>query len=166
MRASPVASNPSRTVVVLIALVITALAGLSVFGVLAWRSVTVERLDSDPALRRFAAIRDQFGGWEPILRVDSAGKIERRPLPDNDPGTHATVLHALAYHVSDRRLVRAEVPFWFLKAKGPAVQYSLRGTGVDLKRLGLTPRELERYGPCVVLDEARANGDRLLVWTQ
>jgi hypothetical protein len=75
-------------------------------------------------------------------------------------------LHALAYHASNRRLVRADVPFWFLKAKGPAVQYSLRGTGLDLQRLGVTPGDLQRYGPSFVLDETRTNGERLLVWTE
>ena len=61
----------------------------------------------------------------------------------------------------EQRLVHAIVPFWFLKMKGPAVQYALRDTGVDLKRLGVTPGDLEQYGAGVVLDEARANGDRL-----
>jgi hypothetical protein len=58
------------------------------------------------------------------------------------------------------------VPFWFLKVKGPAVQYALRGTGLDLKRLGVSPADLEGYGVCLILDQTRTNGDRLLVWTE
>ena len=72
----------------------------------------------------------------------------------------------LAYRAAEQRLVRVDVPFWFLKMKGPAVQYSLRGTGVDLERLGVTAAELEGYGASVVLDESRHNGDRVLVWTE
>jgi hypothetical protein len=68
--------------------------------------------------------------------------------------------------MSERRLVRADVPFWYLKMKGPAVQYLVRGTGLDLQRLGITAADLERYGAAVVLDETNANGDRLLVWTE
>jgi hypothetical protein len=75
-------------------------------------------------------------------------------------------MRVLAYRRPEQRLVRADVPLWFLKLKGPAVQYALRGTGLDLERLGVTPADLERYGACVVLDETRANGDRLLVWTE
>ena len=62
--------------------------------------------------------------------------------------------------------MRADVPFWFLKTKGAALQDPLHGTGLDLERLGVTPADLERYGVCLVLDETRANGDRLLVWTE
>ncbi len=40
------------------------------------------------------------------------------------------------------------------------------GTGLDLERLNVTPDELQRCGVCLVLDEARTNGDRLLVWTE
>lgn len=57
-------------------------------------------------------------------------------------------------------------PFWFLKMKGPGVQYAFRDTGFDLERLGVTPAELEKYGVCLILDEAATNGDRLMVWTQ
>ena len=89
----------------------------------------------------------------------------RRRSRQASPGRPST-LHALAYRVPEQRLVHAIVPFWFLKIKGRAVQYALRDTGVDLKRLGVTPGDLEQYGAGVVLDEARANGDRLLVWTE
>ena len=142
-----------------------ALAVLSVFSLLAWRSVTVEQAEPDLALSRFTAVRDLFGGTEPVLRVNSDGSVVRRSPPDNQP-TKPTHLHALAYRNPEHRLVRADVPLWFLKAKGPAIQYFLRGTGLDLKRLGVTASDLQRYGPCLVLDETRTNGDRLLVWTE
>jgi hypothetical protein len=61
--------------------------------------------------------------------------------------------------------VRANVPFWFFKLKGPAIQLVLRGTEIDLKKLGVTAADLESHGPGLVLDEIRSNGDRVLVWT-
>jgi hypothetical protein len=72
----------------------------------------------------------------------------------------------LAYRADAERLVRADLPFWFVKMKGTAVQYALGDTGLDLGALGIDPVELERYGPCLILDQTRANGDRLLVWTE
>ena len=66
----------------------------------------------------------------------------------------------LGYRASAQRLVRASVPFWFLKMKGWGAVYALHDTGLDSERLGATPDELERYGVCVWLDEVRANGDR------
>jgi hypothetical protein len=77
-----------------------------------------------------------------------------------------TQLRVLAYRAPQQRLVHADVPFWFLKVKGPAVRYALRDTGLDLDRLDVSLADLERYGVCLILDETRANGDRLLVWTE
>ena len=100
----------------------------------------------------------------PLVRRDESGNFERRATATSD--TPVSQLHVLAYHVSGQQLVRADVPFWFFKAKGPAVQYALRGTDFDLAALNLTPGELQAVGACVVLDEVRPNGDRVLAWTE
>jgi hypothetical protein len=157
------AEKRNRVKSFLIVLGVIALAGLLGFGLWAWRSVTIEQADPDLALSRFTAVRDIFAGSEPMLRVNVDGSVVRRSPPEN-PVAKLSHLHVLAYR--NPELIRADVPFWFLKAKGPAIQYSLRGTGLDLKRLGVTAADLQRYGPCLVLDETRANGDRLLVWTE
>ena len=160
----PIMTKPRTTIARLLAWVALAGAGgIAIFGLLAWRSVAVEQADPDQALGRFTAVRDRFAGTEPMLRVDAAGHVTRRPPPADEIAAPRQ-LHVLAYRRPE--LVRADVPLWFLRAKGPALQYALRGTGVDLKRLGVTAADLQRYGPCLVLDEARANGDRLLVWTE
>ena len=143
---------------------VAATAGAALFGFLAWRSVTVEEVEPNDALRRFADIRKRLPGTEPILHVDAGGIVTRREVPPASP--RATRLYVLTYLAPVERLARADVPFWFLKMKGPGVKYAFRGTGFDLERLGITPADLERYGVCVVLDETRENGDRLLVWTE
>ncbi len=141
-----------------------AAAALSVFAYLGWHSVTVEQAEPSEALRRFAEVESRFHSSSPMLRIE-AGAITRRPAPLGEPPPLSR-LQALAYRTPEQRLVHAVVPFWFLKMKGPAVQYALRDTGLDLQRLGVTPADLEQYGPGVVLDETRPNGDRLLVWTE
>jgi hypothetical protein len=145
---------------------IAALAGIGIFGVLAWHSVTVEQARPDDALRRFTQIRQRLAWTKPMLQVDAAGGVTRREAPEHSEAAHPTWLRVLAYRAPQERLVYADVPFWFLKVKGPAVQYALRGTGLDLKRLGVSPADLERYGVCLILDQTRTNGDRLLVWTE
>lgn len=141
------------------------MAGVAVFGLLAWRSVEVEQAEPNEALGRFTEIRNRFTGSDPILRVDAEGRIVRRNPPERETGPPKH-LRVLTYRASEQRLVYANIAFWFLTVKGPAVQFSLRGTGLDLNRLGITPGDLKRYGPCLVLDEARADGSRLLVWTE
>jgi hypothetical protein len=143
-----------------------AAAGIGVFAFLAWRSVTVEEATSDDALRQFAEVRKRLAWAEPMLRVDSIGGVTRRNVPTTSGTAHPTRLRVLAYRRPEQHLVRADVPFWVFKVKGPAAQYALRGTGLDLERLAVTPADLEGYGVCLVLDETRANGDRLLVWTE
>jgi hypothetical protein len=140
--------------------------GLGVFAFLAWRSVTVEQATPDVALQRFTEVRKGLAVVEPMLRVDAAGQITRRDQPSAREAAYPTRLRALAYRAPEHRLVRADVPFWFFKIKGPAAQYALCGTGLDLDHLGLTPADLQRCGVCLVLDETRTNGDRLLVWTE
>jgi hypothetical protein len=144
---------------------VVAAAGLSVFAFFAWRSVTIERAEPNDALPRFAQIESRFNSKEPVLRIEADGTVSRRALPTGE-AANLSRLHALAYRAREQRLVHAVVPFWFLKVKGPAVQYALRDTGLDLQRLGVTPADLERHGSGVVLNETRPNGDRLLVWTE
>jgi hypothetical protein len=144
---------------------VVAAVGLSVFAFFAWRSVTIERAEPSDALRRFAQIESRFNSKEPVLRIEADGTVSRRALPTGEPA-HLSRFQALAYRVREQRLVHAVVPFWFVKVKGPAVQYALRDTGLDLQRLGVTPADLEQYGSGVVLNETRPNGDRLIVWTE
>ena len=51
---------------------------LTVFSVVGWRSITVERAEPDQADLRFTAIRNQFSGTEPLLRVEPDGRVVRR----------------------------------------------------------------------------------------
>jgi hypothetical protein len=152
----------------LVALVVAggAAAGVVVFGVLVSRAVTVEQAEAPEALRRFAAVRSSLRGTTPLLALDEAGTVVRRTDPPSVSPVRLTRLAVLTYQVNARRLVSADVPFWFLKLKGPAAQVALRGTGLDLTRLGITPADLERYGPSLVIDHTRPGGDRLLVWTK
>ena len=72
----------------------------------------------------------------------------------------------LAFRASDNRLLRSDIPFWFFRLKGSAAQFALRGSGFDMKRLGITPGDIARQGAGIILDETSANGDRLLVWAE
>lgn len=72
----------------------------------------------------------------------------------------------LAFRAGDNRLLRSDIPFWFLRLKGPAAQFALRGSGFDMKRLGITPGDIARQGTGIILDETSASGGRLLVWAE
>jgi hypothetical protein len=147
-------------------LLVVAALGLGAFGYLASRTVTVEQVDESDAARQFLAARAAFGSALPMIEVDASGHVARRAGPPLEKAIHLDRLRILVYQVQQRRLVQADVPFWFVALKGPALQYAVQGTGVDLDRLGVTAADIERHGPGPILDETRANGDRVLVWAE
>lgn len=165
---SPAADSGSRTGrprAWTLLLVIAAALGIVLFAWLFWRSVTLEHLAADDARQPFDAALANFDSTTPLVALDASGRFVRRersrsaaPPPDR--------FYVLAYRVADERLIRSDVPLWFLRVKGPAAQYMLRGTGLDLSALGLTAADLAAAGPGVVIDETAANGDRLLAWTR
>ncbi|MDQ3168821.1 MAG: hypothetical protein M3Q55_01640 [Acidobacteriota bacterium] len=155
-----------RTRRVVVVLAVCAVVAIGVFGFLASRAVTVEEAPAPDALRRFESIRMALGGREPLIGLDEAGNVIRRASPPLTTPRPVTRLGVIAYQSAEQRLVTADVPMWFFRMKGPPTQFLVRGTGLDLERLQITARDLERFDPSVVIDHARANGDRLLVWTE
>ena len=155
-----------RTARILLILLAAAIVGWSIFGVLVWRAVEVEEADEPQALRRFRAVRATLPAEPPLLDLDSAGNVVRRAHAVAASEGALESLSALAYQPRERRLVHAEMPFWFFALKAPAAQYLFRGTGLDLARLGVTAAELKRHGPAIVIDHVYADGRRLLVWTE
>jgi hypothetical protein len=147
-------------------LLVAATLGLAGFGYMAWNAVSVERADESDAAQQFRAARATFGSALPMLQTEASGRIVRRPSPPREETSRLERLRILVYQVRQRRLVRADVPFWFVSLKGPALQYAVRDTGVDLERLGVTAADLRRHGPGPILDETRPNGDSVLVWVE
>jgi len=142
-----------------------AAVGLSVFGMMAWRAVSVQRADRSEALRHFDAVRSRLPTTDPLVQRDRSGRFVRRDASRRGAPAPKQ-LRVLAYYAAGERLATADVPLWFLRVKGPAAQVALRGTGFDLESLGLTADDLARSEIGVVLDDARENGDRVLAWTE
>ncbi|MEO8360692.1 MAG: hypothetical protein ABI672_11735 [Vicinamibacteria bacterium] len=151
-----------------LAVVVAALVGASIFGSLVHRSVSVKQASSSEALTRFTAVREKFAGQRPLLEVDASGAVTRSAERAGaaSPAPVVKRLRVLGYRAGEERLIEADVPFWFLRLKGPALEFAVRDTGLDLERLKLTPDELSRHGAGLVLDQIRPNGDRLLVWAE
>jgi hypothetical protein len=139
--------------------------GVVAFGAMVWRSTSIESAEAADAERQFAEARASLPPAAPLVTRDGEGRLVRRATTETAPD-RATILHVLAYHARQQRLLRADVPLWFAKVKGPAVQYALRDTRFDLETLHLTARDLENFGAGIVFDDADASGDRLLAWTE
>jgi hypothetical protein len=136
-------------------LLIGVAVGVTIFAVLAKRATEFETVDELEAGRHFEKTREQ-------ALADISVSLERaRP---SAPPTQPTKIGLLLYVASEKRLVSAEVPFWFFRLKGDVIRLALEDSELDLKAHGATPKELARRGPGIVVDESRPSGDRYLLW--
>jgi hypothetical protein len=148
---------------VLIAVAVVAALAVGAWTFIAWGWVTTTRASASDAALAFEAARLAHAGDEPVVALRD-GALVRRPLPA-EPRDEPSDLLVLVYHRPTDRLIRAEVPFWFLRMKGPASEPVLRGAGIDLAEFGLTVDDLSRYGPALVFDGTRGH-DRVLLVTR
>ncbi len=153
---------------IVLSIAVAALVGSSIFGRLVYQAVDMEQVTQSEALTRFKAVHERFVNQATMLEVDASGRVAPAASPPEGRAGSREVrrLEVLAYHVADERLVMAHVPFWFFTLKRPAVQFAVRGTGLDLDELQLTAENLARHGPGLILDRIFPNGDRLLVWAE
>jgi hypothetical protein len=143
-----------------------ALGGLAIFAALVWRAVTIEDVERAAAVRRFDVVRGSLKSRTPLIELDRLGRPVRAAPVGETSGRPISRLKALSWRAAEHRLVSADAPFWFFKVKGPAAKFALEGTGFDLERLHLTPADIERAGPGLVVDHTSEDGSRLLVWTE
>ena len=155
--------RPSRILFIVLG---AAVFGFAVFGILASRVTTIEKLEQDAVRGRFQAVIDSLDSGSPRLTRDGSGGFTNTAMAAIGPVAKPSKLGVLFFRASEKRLVRSDIPFWFFRLKGPAAQFALRGSGFDMERLGITPKDIASQGPGVILDETSAGGDRLLVWAE
>jgi hypothetical protein len=146
-------------------LVVAAAGGLLFSGWAFTRWVDLTRVEPESASSAFEAARAPWQGRPALITIGPDGTVARQ-APERAAHDRARTLRVLLYQPAEQRLVRAEVPMWFLRMKGPGARYALRGTGLDLEALGLTPADLADHGPGLVLDHVAPSGEPLLVWTE
>jgi len=142
-----------------------ALVGTGVYVVS--RTVSVQAADRDAAAREFEAVRERFAGQAPLFQLEAGGRVSaegfRRRAAEYS-GPLPAALHVLVWNDREARLVRFSLPFWILRFSSRG-RSSLRVDEFDLGRLDISPDDLERAGPALVLDHEEA-GAHVIVWTE
>jgi hypothetical protein len=111
------------------------------------------------------------GDAAPYLEITPAGEVVvHRAQEQDEPVTLAT-LHVLAWQPSAQRLVRVDFPWWFVRLKlsrtvGLGTMVAAVAGDWEGLDLGVSEDELERRGPALLLDHARADGARIVLWTE
>lgn len=140
--------------------------GLGVAATIWFRdSVQVERGTSRAAAQAaFDTARRQFPDPRPILELGD----DRRPryVPGlesrRNPG-EVNALHILAWEADEGALATVALPMWLLRLKTGPIVFGEYVSGMDDHGVRLEPKDLERYGPGVVLDFETADGNRVLL---
>lgn len=119
----------------------------------------------------FVLARTRAGGDLAYLEIAVDGSVRiHRELEGEEPSDLST-LHVVAWEPTGERLLTIAFPFWFVRLKMSKTLNLGTLTTVfagDWKNLDLRVSEddLERRGPGLVLDQTRADGARILLWTE
>ena len=153
-------------VAVMVGVAVVAGAGLWLYQNVAPAATFVDPTSADHEL---AAIRARFGDrqplinpnraeGEPVIRKDARGAVFTGQLQS---------LQVAAYDKAAGKLVRFSIPFWLLRM-APDGKMTLGDEALDdlAGREKLTVAELEAFGPGLLVDEVKPDGDRVLVWTE
>jgi flagellar basal body-associated protein FliL len=153
-------------VVVMVGVAVVAGAGFWIYQSFAPAATFVDQGKADAEL---ATIRARFGNHLPLINTNPA---EGEPAIRKDARGAAYTgqlqsLQVAAYDKGAGKLVRFSIPFWLLRL-APDGKMSLGDDALDdlAGRGKLTVAELEAFGPGLLVDEAKPNGDRVLVWTE
>jgi hypothetical protein len=157
--------------------VLVSLAVIGILGVIAiagvgfyffTKHIETREVTRPVAAKEFEAVKAAFPGQKPLIELDSRGEFLRahldRPIPAN--ARVPETLHLLAFDPSDGRIVRFNLPFWLLKMKAGNATIDLNGNRMDLEDLRVSVKDLERFGPALIVDHKGADGGRVLVWSQ
>jgi hypothetical protein len=152
-----------------IAIVLAFLAiGAVVIGI-SWMREHVDVVDSNEteATRAFDEIHARFPGQKPLLelRDGTPHYLEDRASTGSSSAT-ITTMHVVAWDSDERRLAKVDVPWWILRMKSGTISFSSYATGLDDAGVKLTPEEIERHGPGLLLDFTKPGEGRVLIWTE
>ena len=129
--------------------------------------IDTRTVSASVASRDFDAVKAKFIGQKPLVELDRHGTFLRsNPERPKAAGRVPEELLVMAFDPDDGRIVRVTIPFWLLRLKTGGGSIDLNGRRMDLEDLKLRVADLERFGPTLILDHAREDGNRVLVWSQ
>ncbi len=155
--------NRYRIALIVLAVLLLAV-GITLFSLSS--VTTVEVVDARTAAERFVTVLEPFDSAAALLQRDAEGRWIRSAETNQPSGIQLKRIGVLAYRPESDQLYRIDIPFWFYRMKGPALEFVLSDTGFDLGELGIKPKDLRRHGPGLVLDETQGDDGRIVVWVE
>lgn len=136
----------------------------------AWvqQNLNISETTEPSALREFESVRSRFTNRPPLLELRDGRPVYAGGTPPARPASPATLdrLHVLVWDPDESRLASVAIPFWLLRLKSGPIEFSAYASGMDDKGVNLSPEDIERYGPGIILDTTSPKGERILLWAQ
>jgi uncharacterized DUF497 family protein len=140
----------------------------AIIAVTAWFSQNLHVQDADErdAEVEFEKVRQQFKGQPPLLELKDGAPhyVGKRTAASGQ--SQLQTLHVLVFDPRDDKLSRISIPWWILRMKSGPIRFGSYTSGLDDGGVNLTPEDIEKFGPGVILDTPGRHGERVLLWAQ
>ena len=132
------------------------------------RAVKVQTLPSAEGQAEFERMAAKWAGQTPFIELAARGS-EAEPIVHREMETHRTgsisTVHIRVWSPGERKLARVDLPFWLIRLGGDKPMTIDAGWEHDV-RLRVTPEEVDRRGPGLLVLATTSSEGRLLVWTE
>jgi hypothetical protein len=155
-----------------------AVAGFVIYQQFAFKSVPVTARSAE---LQFEDIAKRFEGQKPLIVIEEGEPQLRTEHAERRPGT-VNALHVMVWDRDSQRVVSLNIPFWLIRmTNGHPIKLSSSRSdrneddeedeGDDegnrkAPRLTITARDLERFGPGLILLHRDPDGERIVVWAE
>ena len=121
--------------------------------------------DDASALREFERVRQRLGSEPPVIAIrDRIAVLNRKP-PEGAASRELQRLRILTWDPDEQRLSRITLPWWLMRVREGTLDVST-GPDSDITRVEVSPEDIEKYGPALLIEHTEPDGSRFLVWTE
>jgi len=148
--------------VALIAVALVALAGTGAYFVL--RHMEKRAGSEAEAVKAIDAVKARFPPRPPLVELADPRRADIRiNRPADASAVSVDTIHVINWQKDTGELSRTEVPLWLMRFSSVNILSQL---GIAPQKFRLTVRDVERYGPGVVVDYGSPGAHRVLVWVE
>jgi hypothetical protein len=159
-------TKTTKTILLVIVGVVI-LSGITIVGLGVWfvtSALDTVAADEAVATQSFADVRSRFEGREPILAMTDRGPVFAQPPPET-PQKDIENIRLIAWDRGEEQLASFTIPFWLVRMRDGPFSISA-STMVPNVKVSVRARDLERYGPALLIDQIDEDGSRVLIWTE
>jgi hypothetical protein len=155
---------------IVVVVVILGVAAVVGFGYWMYRQMEITTTTTGNIEQEFADVRARFQGKVPYVEISMDDQDKAVVHHELEKGTRTPLQHLrlVAYDEREHRLVRLTIPFWLVRlGKNKEINLSAGRSGFDPGvRLSVTPEDIERFGPGLIIDGVGRRGERFIIWAE